>query len=189
VSDKPPATVDPLLDPDLLARASQRAFPDREADAARLMQAIKEEQRLQREERALENFAPFQVHFIASGLTVPTGPVESEVMVRGRELQVNQKIYRASLDSTGRSIFDLTDDEQTQRWGEPKVHKGPWPADVPRLPEQHTQAWYEAKAAAYRQAYSIQDRSQRVLAIQQTVDTYGEPDYNPGALSVAGEGS
>jgi hypothetical protein len=153
------------------------------------MAAIKEEQRKQLEDTALENFEPFQVHFVASGLTVATGPVESEVMIRGRELQVNERIYRASLDKNGRSIFDYTDEEQAARWGEVKLHRGPWPADVPRLPEQHSQAWLEAKAAAYKAAYSIQDRSRRVLAIQEVVDQWGEPDFNPGALSVSAEGT
>jgi hypothetical protein len=185
---KPDSTVP--LDPNdpLVQRAMARAFPDRTQDAQRLMAALREERRIEQEEAALEGFEPFTVHVVNSGLTVRFTENDTDVLLRGQEIQVGKEMYRVSLDGNGKSIYDYTDEEQVKRWGEVKIHRGPWPAGTPRLPEEHSLAWQTAKQAALKAAYAIPDRVQRTLAIQAAVDMYGEPDWNPGALSVHGGG-
>jgi hypothetical protein len=127
---------------------------------------------------------------INSGLTVRFSENDGDVLLRGQEFQVGREMYRLSLDGHGRSVYDLSDEEQIQRFGEVKVRRGPWDeaTDGPRLPEEHSLAWQTAKQAALKAAYSIPDRVQRTLALQQVVDTYGEPSWNPAAISVSGGG-
>jgi hypothetical protein len=176
MSDKPAA-----LDPELLARASQRAFPDRQEDARRLALDVREEQRLAAEDASMEEFAPFVVTFTESGLTFRTGVAlhsEAVVAVRGMEIEVTPEIYRASFDSSGRSWLTFDEDQQRANFGKVCFHRGPWnDADGPKH-ERDSQEWYTAHREALRQARVIESPGARALALQQVADTYGvEPQH------------
>lgn len=62
------------------------------------------------------------VHFLEDGVTS-----NGRNFYQGQEVTFGPEAYAQTIDRYGNSWLNLTDDEQYERWGSVKFHKGPWP--------------------------------------------------------------
>lgn len=125
-------------------------------------------------------------HCVASGLTI----TESEGMhARGRvlrygdELLVTEGLRRANTDRLGNPpIFDLTEEEQRDRYGKVYLRLGEWPRDASRL-EPGSQEWDDTREAARRAAWRLPDARERQAALAEITAKYGAPPVTSRTLA------
>ena len=117
-------------------------------------------------------------HFF-SCLTVMTvgGFVPDSIVTRyGQELVVTDDIRQLNTDTDGNTWLDLADDEpaQLRRWGRVLFGRGEWPSELNRL-EKGSDEWMDAAASARREAWKIENESERARRVRDIDAEFGPP--------------
>jgi|GEM_PF-4424987 len=122
------------------------------------------------------------VHFFAP-VTIPGASRDSAVCIYGDEIEITPEIREAGIDRLGRSWLDVADkpQEQERRWGRVRYALGRWPADLPRL-EPGSMEENDARAKAYRDAWTIADDTERAAAQREVRALWGQPPTDSKTL-------
>ncbi|KQS57823.1 hypothetical protein ASG36_14625 [Geodermatophilus sp. Leaf369] len=124
--------------------------------------------------------APFQVHFVGGGITVPTqvdhegNASWAECFGYGADFIVTPEILEAARRNSrdGRSIFDLSEEEQVARWGEVKLKRGPWPEGKTRH-EPGGIRWITAREEAVYRANNLATEGEQKAARARIAAEFG----------------
>lgn len=116
------------------------------------------------------------IHFVSDGLTLSRGgsihSANGFVARRGMTLLVTPEIRAANTDRLGNCVFDLTREQQEQRFGRVMFEVGEPPADFdPLVPGSFEHD--EARAAALRAAAALPDPEQQRIAAAKVRERYG----------------
>lgn len=117
-------------------------------------------------------------HALHAGLTISLSPGQGVVTARGAEFEVTPAMLTAARRPDGSlGWLDLLDDEdaQVRRWGRLMLARGPAPDDLtPWDPESATER-AEAREAARKAAWALDDEDERRKALEDVWAVYGPP--------------
>lgn len=117
-------------------------------------------------------------HCRATGLTLPAfsaagDPLAGRVLSRGETFTVSAETYELTKDRLGNSWLDLTEQEQTQRWGMIRFLPGPAPEDI-IYADDDEYFNYLAGTRARDQALAVSHPVERAEALAAVERKYGK---------------
>jgi len=120
-----------------------------------------------------------RIHFVESGVTFSTIPNDlfgggGRTSRRGDELVLTEAIIEANSDRNGDTWLDLTEHDQRRVHGRVLFRRGPWPTDA-EIYVRGSSEWIDAREAARRAAWSLQDPSARNEALAAVHGRFGPP--------------
>lgn len=108
------------------------------------------------------------IHFTSShNVAVSSAPNGTVIFGYGTDLLVTDEIIALSRDRNGRST--LLDRIEAGNVG---IHLGRWPSDLPRL-EPGSNEWHDAKEAARKTAWTVEDEARRKAALARVAAEFG----------------
>jgi hypothetical protein len=118
---------------------------------------------------------PLFIHFLAPKSIVIDRFGFGRVLEYGDEIEVTGQLIEDNTDRTGACFLDLlgNDEEQERRWGKVVFRRGRWPAGQSRL-ERGSFAWADAREAARKAAWTIENLATRQEALRKV-----EADFGP----------
>lgn len=117
------------------------------------------------------------IHFLAAGVTYATKKDDpfgfgGRTSKRGDELKVTAELRAANSDRNGDCWLDQSEDEQLALHGRVLFRRGPWPDDAD-LYVRGSSEWQDAREAARKAAWSLQDPRARNEALAAVHSRFG----------------